>query len=158
MNIKNKFKYYIVYKTENILNGKYYIGCHLTNKLDDNYIGSGKYFLRSVKKNGKHNFKREILEFCNENNYLEKEKYWILYYNTVIPNGYNLTNGGEGCIGFKHTDESKKKMKRKLSLEHKNKLSEKKMGNKNRLGKSFTKEQKNKISNTLKNKNLNKKI
>lgn len=39
------------------------------------------------------------------------EKYLISYYNTTDPRyGYNITSGGEGVSGFKHSEESKKKM------------------------------------------------
>jgi len=51
----------------------------------------------------------------------------IKWYNSY-KNGYNSTIGGEGSIGYKHTDETKKKMSqsgkgKKLSEEHKKKLS-----------------------------------
>lgn len=43
---------------------------------------------------GKENFYYEILE-QNIENYNEREQYWIKYYNSIVPNGYNLTQGGE---------------------------------------------------------------
>lgn len=43
---------------------------------------------------GKENFYYEILEKDIED-YNEKEKYWIKRLNCKIPNGYNLTDGGE---------------------------------------------------------------
>ena len=33
----DKKKYYFIYKTTNKINGKYYIGQHITTNLDDNY-------------------------------------------------------------------------------------------------------------------------
>jgi hypothetical protein len=36
------------------------------------------------------------LEVCNENNWIEREKYWIKQYNNLT----NLTTGGEGCDYF----------------------------------------------------------
>ena len=43
---------------------------------------------------GKDNFYYEILEKDVEN-YNDREQYWIKYYNSLVPNGYNLTIGGE---------------------------------------------------------------
>ena len=43
---------------------------------------------------GKENFYYEILEKDIEN-YNEKERYWIKALNCKVPNGYNLTDGGE---------------------------------------------------------------
>lgn len=43
---------------------------------------------------GKENFYYEILE-QNIENYNERERYWIKYYNSIVPYGYNLTEGGE---------------------------------------------------------------
>ncbi len=66
--------YYFIYKTTNKINGKYYIGRHSTNKLDDGYFGSGLWVSRSNKKN----LEREILLFCDSfEELLEKEKEYI---------------------------------------------------------------------------------
>jgi group I intron endonuclease len=95
--MKNVEKIYYVYKITNIINNKIYIGkhTHLTHK-KDNYMGSGKLLLYSIKKYGIENFKKDILEKCTYEDICEKEKYWISFYNStnkVI--GYNITNGGE---------------------------------------------------------------
>ena len=44
------------------------------------------------------NLKPEIvmLELCNETNWVEREKYWIQYFDNLT----NLTTGGEGCDYF----------------------------------------------------------
>ena len=92
-------EYWYIYKTTNILNGKSYIGMHKVNKqkIDEHYFGSGKYLNNAIKKYGLENFVCEIIEFNNsdlENR--EREKYWIEKLETLYPNGYNLSPGGEG--------------------------------------------------------------
>ena len=70
--------YYILYETTNLINGKNYRGIHKTSKLEDGYLGSGLVLEKSIKKYGKENFKREILEFCNSyEELLEKETLYV---------------------------------------------------------------------------------
>lgn len=56
-------EYNFIYKTTSTLDGKYYVGMHSTNNLNDGYIGSGKKLWYYVKRYGKESFKFEILEF-----------------------------------------------------------------------------------------------
>jgi len=87
--------YYIVYKTTCSLNGMYYIGVHKTKKLEDGYVGSGKYLSRAIKKHGKEHFKREILYlFDNERDMFAKEV--DLVTEDVVKNSesYNCKLGG----------------------------------------------------------------
>jgi hypothetical protein len=58
-------KYHFIYKTTNLLSGRYYIGMHSTDDLNDGYLGSGTYLRRSINKHGKENHSIEILEFLN---------------------------------------------------------------------------------------------
>ena len=104
----------IIYKTTNLINGKIYIGQY--SGKNENYLGSGKYFLRALKKYGKKNFTREILEECNFKEQLDnREKYWIEELHARnIEIGYNIAKGGQtGFIkGSTHSEESINKMKR----------------------------------------------
>lgn len=87
-----------IYLTTNIINGKKYIGKRQKSKFDNNYIGSGIYLSKAIKKYGKENFTCEILEECNSVEELSlQEQYWISYYNAVNdPTYYNLAKGGVG--------------------------------------------------------------
>jgi len=104
-------KYFIVYLTTNHINGKIYVGKQCTKNLNDGYLGSGKYFKNAVKKYGRNNFYREILEFCSSKEQLnEREMYWIIELNARdLTIGYNIGRGGEGCQLEHHSIESKRK-------------------------------------------------
>lgn len=86
----------IIYKVTNKINGKIYIG--QSSKTDPLYYGSGPIIIKSIKKYGKDNFIRIILEECEtkeESNI--REIFWIKYFNSTNRNiGYNISNGGNG--------------------------------------------------------------
>jgi group I intron endonuclease len=140
-------KFYYVYITTNLVSNKQYVGEHSTNNLNDGYMGGGRpLFERAIKKYGKRNFIKEILEFFNtkEAAFNAQEKY-IKLYNTLCPNGYNISPKGGHAVGGsvseetkkkiskknkgkKRTEETKIKMRKPKSEEHKKKLSEARKG------------------------------
>lgn len=90
-------QYHYIYKTTCIVNGKYYIGMHSTDNLEDGYMGSGKRLRRSLNKHGKENFKFEILEFLPDRVSL-KEREKELVNEELIKDSLsmNIKVGGEG--------------------------------------------------------------
>jgi group I intron endonuclease len=131
--------YFIVYKTINITNDKIYIGKRYTKNLNDGYLGSGIHIKRAVKKYGKNNFYREIVEFCKNKRQLnEREIFWIAELDARNPNiGYNVSRGGDGANLEHLTEESKKKIGEKNRINN--------LGEKNGMfGKHHTEESKQK--------------
>jgi group I intron endonuclease len=125
----------IIYCFHCISNGKKYIGMtekgleyrvkqHINN-VNRNYKVSRKFY-NCIKKYGIQNFIIAIVEECDVNNLSEREKYYIEKYDTYRK-GLNSTLGGEGTSGWKHTKESRDKIKQRrkyqvLTEEHKEKL------------------------------------
>lgn len=98
-------KFHFIYKTTNLLNGKFYIGMHSTNNLKDGYLGSGTRLRRAIRKYGINNFKLEILEWCNtRDELLEREKENITENHINDNNCYNLKYGGLGGGGFSNKE------------------------------------------------------
>ncbi len=52
---------YVVYKTTNLVNSKFYIGVHKTENPEDDYLGSGKLIKRAIEKYGADSFHKEII-------------------------------------------------------------------------------------------------
>lgn len=84
-----------IYKITNLINGKVYVG---KDSLDNpNYLGSGILIVQAIEKYGKEKFKKEVIDAAIDKEILNlKEEYWISYFNSKFPNGYNLTDGGDG--------------------------------------------------------------
>lgn len=94
-------KFYFIYKIENQINRKCYIGKHETFNINDSYFGSGKILKLAIKKYGFYNFKKEILEYCDSSDELcKKEIDLINQYKTLYPHGYNINIGGKGGDNF----------------------------------------------------------
>jgi len=176
---------------ENIVNNRKYIGSavniekrwyqhryKLNNKMHEN-----NYLQNAWIKYGSKNFKFTILEQTNLLNLINREQYYINYFN-VVELGYNLSPTAGNTLGFKFSEESKKKMSLqkkgkkstrknyKLSKETKRKISEsnkisqrgrkhsietKKKMSKKRQGFKMSEESKKKIAEYRKGKPLSEK-
>ncbi|MFW6377072.1 MAG: hypothetical protein ACOCZ5_00355 [bacterium] len=94
-------KYHFIYKTTNILTGRYYYGMHSTDNLDDGYLGSGRRLKYSINKYGRDAHQREIVEFCPDRCSLKKRENELVSINEIAKKDcLNLKVGGEG--GFSH--------------------------------------------------------
>lgn len=89
-----------IYIIKNRINNKVYVGQALDsaerfkNHCKPSAAKDGSIIDIAIQKHGVENFWFEILESQVEN-YNEREKYWIEYYNCQTPNGYNILAGGE---------------------------------------------------------------
>ncbi len=94
-----KIKYYSVYKIINKLNNCIYIGCHVTENLNDNYMGSGINICKAIKQYGRYNFTKEILYvFDNKIDMLNKERELVNENFIKNENTYNLVIGGSSGL------------------------------------------------------------
>lgn len=103
----------IIYKIENKINGKIYIGQTkrtLKERISE-HIRKKTCVGNAIIKYGIENFAIDVLEerkTLDEIN--EREMFWIAYYHCKVPNGYNMTDGGDGVCGCHHTEETKLKL------------------------------------------------
>jgi len=124
---------YSIYKVVNTVNGKVYIGfdSQWPRRMNDHIHaaerGSQNLLHRAIRAHGLDAFAWEVICQSKNGKHLlqEMEPYFIREYNSFHQNkqGYNMTLGGEGTLGYKVTDEAKKKMSvakrgKKLSPEH----------------------------------------
>lgn len=133
--------YHFLYKTTNLITGKYYIGAHSTESLDDGYLGSGEQIKDAVKKYGKGAFVREILEqFETREAAFSREAEIVTEEFVKDGQNYNMCPGGLGATV--KTDEFRKRVSakligRKFTEEHSRKKSLAQTGPKNhRYGKT----------------------
>ena len=134
-----------IYKIQNIITNKCYIGeTQKTNPLlrwnehkSKIEKGIGCPALQdAVKKYGIENFKFTLLIICFDEDRYKYEMEYIKKYNTMVPNGYNLTPGGEGggFYGKKHSQETINKLSNFMKNRYlKNPELKNEMSNKNKI-------------------------
>ena len=100
----------VIYLTTHLTTGKMYIGRDRNNH--HRYFGSGTDIKRIIKKEGKKNLRKSILEVCNgEEELSQKEEYWLKYYDAENnPMFLNRTNKAYGCS--RQTEEGKRKIRK----------------------------------------------
>lgn len=128
----------VIYKIENLSNGKIYIGKtvrELRTRLLEHIYNSYNYRIdNAIQKYGIGHFDIEIIAECDNETELSKlEKFFITFYDCKSPNGYNLTEGGEGVSGFTFPTDiiqriAAKNKGRKLSENTRRKMSESRKG------------------------------
>jgi group I intron endonuclease len=145
--------YYYVYKTINLINGKYYIGAHKSDTPHDlSYVGSGTIIKKAIEKYGVDNFINGVIDYYpDKSSMFEAEKLIVGDLWQTDPLCYNQSPGGYGGSGVGHVkdmtwhkkpkpDDVKKKISKSLSgksyitEEGRRKCSEASKGNQHALG------------------------
>lgn len=110
-------KIFCVYKITNLINGKSYIGITQRDpqiRFNEHFSNKKELLYKAKEKYGKENFQLEIIEDNIPKEKIdEKERYYIKLYNTLVPNGYNLSIGG---ISNKSIPEEGKQKLRECNL------------------------------------------
>jgi hypothetical protein len=90
-------KYHYIYRTTCLVTGRFYVGMHSTDNLDDGYLGSGKVLWYSRQKYGDEQHSKEIIEMCPTREALKlREKEIVNEQLLADPLNINLKYGGEG--------------------------------------------------------------
>ena len=90
-------KHHIIYKTTCLVTGRWYIGMHSTDDLDDGYQGSGTFLWKSIKKHGKEKHVTVILEHLPDRHTLGLREEEILTKEfRADPLCMNFRSGGTG--------------------------------------------------------------
>ena len=94
----------LIYKITCLVSGKIYVG--RTKQKLENRMAQHRHESKkgspglgaAIRKHGWENFSVEILETCTVESLNEREIFWIAKLDANGPNGYNLTEGGEGLV------------------------------------------------------------
>lgn len=82
-----------IYKITNLINQKSYIGqsIHIERRWQEHCRPSSSSIIaKAIRKYSQENFSFEVLEECDISELNQKEAYYIAFFNTVVPYGYNI--------------------------------------------------------------------
>jgi group I intron endonuclease len=133
---------YNIYLITNLDNNKKYVGLTKFSITERFYqhVKRGFLLTEAIKKYGEDKFFIELIEEVDTaGRAYELEQYYIKEYNTKVPYGYNLTDGGDGIFGWEVTEEYRQECSERVKQLHK----EKKVG---MYGKNHSDETKRKMS------------
>jgi len=88
--------FYTVYRTQNLVNGKYYFGVHKTKNPYDGYLGSGKVLKAAIRKHGEQSFIKNVCFIFDNSGEAFAKEYELIETYRADPLCYNLRQGGSG--------------------------------------------------------------
>jgi group I intron endonuclease len=139
---------YKIYLITNLKNKKQYVGItkfSLEERFSQ-HIKRGFLLTEAIRKYGQKTFSIELVEQVESvERVYELEQYYIKQYDTKVPNGYNLTDGGDGIFGWEASEEYRQECSERVKQLHK----EKKVG---MYGKKHSEKTKKKMSEASKGK------
>jgi group I intron endonuclease len=108
-----------IYLITNTINNKKYVGQSKCDDIETRWTSHrkmlkdsiGRCLLSAYHKYGIDKFKFQIICICFDECCDKLEEYYIEYYNTLAPNGYNLKAGGKSS---KHSEETKQLIAKRL--------------------------------------------
>lgn len=105
----------IIYKITNRLNGKVYVGQTkrpLEKRIQEHFRYKKSPISKALRSIGLSGFEIRVIDHAHSHEELdEKERFWIKYYDCLVPNGYNICEGGEGVKGWHPSEEHKEKLR-----------------------------------------------
>jgi len=118
-------KTYLIYKIQNNVNSKIYVG--ITSESLEKRFKRHKYNAKTMTNHTSILYKAfrkykdinftiiKVEELKSKDKALFKEVYWIKKLKAKAPNGYNLTDGGQGAFGIKRTKKECKMISERFS-------------------------------------------
>lgn len=143
-----------IYLITNMINGNKYVGQSKCQDIEQRWkyhkqmreCSIGRYLLNAYRHHGIENFKFQIICICFDEDCNKYEEEYIMKFNTLSPNGYNLKGGGH--FTKHHTDTKvlmSQRTKEMMTPEHRAYLS-------NKLKTVFRSNRGNHLSQEIKNK------
>ncbi len=146
---------YTIYRHISVVTGKSYVGYTLTKKSSERRWlehckcaeeGSNLVFHQAIRKHGKDSWIHEILQKdISPDEVIDIEKFWIKECRSHYSEfGYNMTYGGDGCVGVLVTEETRRKMSESRKGKNHSEISKNKMREK-ATGRSLASSSKEKV-------------
>lgn len=109
-----------IYRIINLVNNKSYVGSaaksfkrrlweHCSDLRRNNHCNN--YLQKAFNKYREENFVFTIIEYCPPEQCVEREQYWLDYYQPFSTKGYNICKIAGTTLGYRHNEVTIKKMK-----------------------------------------------